>query len=359
MERLVEGELEAGAAGRSYGLMYDPGMYGGPEELRRLAKLAARHNKPITFHARALSRFSTSYPELFGRAHNLRALDEVLEIAEKSGAKTHISHVIFVGRNTWNTLDETVALIDGANRRGLDLSFDIYPFDFGASTITVALPAWYRGLSPEERRRLLVRLRLRAEIFATRKLLGFGFDDVRISWAGSAHPEYTGKRISEIAREKGRSAFDAYIGVIDETGPDTTVIMYRYMNGGIIDRLSRHPKTAYMTDAWITDEGMQNPAAFGTFPKFLRLSREGKAETLGRMIRKMTGQAAGRFGLKNRGRIAPGYYADLVLFDRHTVAESDGEAPPTGLPHVIINGEFAVRDGVYLEKSPGRALPAE
>ncbi|MDR2759979.1 MAG: amidohydrolase family protein [Spirochaetaceae bacterium] len=357
MEGLIERELEAGAAGLSYGLMYDPGMYGGPEELLRLAKAAARRHKPITFHARALSRFSTSYPELFGRAHNLRALDEVLEIAEKSGAKTHLSHVIFVGRNTWNTLDETVSLIDRANERGLDLSFDIYPFDFGASTITVVLPAWYRGLPPEEKRKFPVRLRLRAEIFATRKLLGFGFDDVQVSWAGCAHPEYTGKRISEIAREKGTGAFDAYIKVIDETGPETTVIMYSYMNDRIIDLLSRHPKTAYMTDAWITDEGMQNPAAFGAFPKFLRLSREGKAEALGRMIRKMTSQAARRFGLKNRGLIAPGYYADLVLFDRNTVAEGGGESPPAGVSQVIINGEFAVRDGVYREKSWGRALP--
>ncbi|MDR3145188.1 MAG: amidohydrolase family protein [Treponema sp.] len=359
MERLIARELEAGAAGLSYGLMYDPGMYGSPEELLRMAKTAARYNKPITFHARALSRFSTSYPELFGRAHNLRALDEVLDIAEKSGAKTHLSHVIFVGRNTWNTLDETVSLIDGANRRGLDLTFDIYPFDFGASTITVALPAWYRGLPPEEKRKRPVRLRLRAEIFATRKLLGFGFDDVQVSYAGTAHGEYTGKRISEIAREKGTAAFDAYIAVIDETGSETTVIMYSYMNDRIIDLLSRHPKTFYMTDAWITDAGMQNLAAFGAFPKFLRLSREGKAEKMGRMIRKMTGRAAERFGLKNRGRIAPGYYADLVLFNRNTIAESGGESPPLGLPQVIINGEFAVRNGVYLEKSPGRALPVE
>ncbi|MDR1411810.1 MAG: amidohydrolase family protein [Spirochaetaceae bacterium] len=357
MERSIEGELEAGAAGISFGLMYDPGMYGSPEELLRLAKLAARHNKPITFHARALSRFSTSYPELFGRAHNLRALDEVLEIAEKSGAKTHLSHVIFVGRNTWNTLDETVSLIDGANKRGLDLSFDIYPFDFGASTITVALPAWYRGLPPKKKQEFPVRLRLRAEIFATRKLLGFGFNDIQISYAGAARPEYTGRRISEIARAKRTGEFDTYIGIIDETGAETTVIMYSYMNDRIIDLLSRHPRTAYMTDAWITDEGMQNPAAFGAFPKFLRLSREGKAEALGRMIRKMTGQAAGRFGLKDRGRIAPGYYADLVLFDRDAIAETGGESPPAGLSHVIINGEFAVRDGVYLGKSPGRALP--
>ncbi|MDR1128045.1 MAG: amidohydrolase family protein [Treponema sp.] len=356
MERLVEKELEAGAAGVSFGLMYDPSMYGSKEETLRLAKLAAKYNKIITFHQRALSRFSMSYPELFGRAHNLRALDEILEIAEESGAKTHVSHVIFVGRNTWNTLDETIALIDGANKRGLDLSFDIYPFDFGASTITVALPPWYQGLDAAGRRKPLTRLRLKAEVFATRKLLGFGFDDIQISYAGPGHPEYIGKRIGEIARQRGANVLDTYLGIIEETGTDTTVIMYSYMNDHIIDVLSRHPRVSYMTDAWITDAGMQNRASYGAFPKFLRLSREGKAESLGNMLCKMTGKAAERFGLKNRGRIAPGCYADMVLFDRNTVAESAGEGPPSGLPHVIINGEFAVRDGVYQGNAPGRGL---
>jgi N-acyl-D-amino-acid deacylase len=356
MERLVEQELEAGSAGLSYGLMYDPSMYGSAEELLSLAKIAARYNRIITFHQRALSRFSLSYPEMFGRAHNLRALDEVLKIAGQSGARTQVSHVIFVGRSTWNTLDETIRLIDQANEQGRDIGFDIYPFDFGASTITVALPSWYQALSPDAQQKFAVRLRLRAEVFATRKLLGFGFNDIQITWAGADKSEYAGKRISELAREWKTDELNAYLRVISETGSATTVLMYTYMNDHIIDVLSRHPRTGYMTDAWIMDQGMQNRAAYGAFPKFLRLSREGKAETLGRMIIKMSSKAADRFGLKNRGHIEPGYYADLVLIDKNTVAESGGETAPVGLPHVIINGEFAVKDGVYQEKALGRGL---
>jgi N-acyl-D-amino-acid deacylase len=355
MERRVEEELEAGAAGVSFGLMYEPGMYAPEEELLALAKIAARRGKIITFHQRALSRFSTSYPQMFGRAHNLRALDEVIRIAEDSGAKTQVSHLIFVGRSTWNTVEETLSIIDKANARGLDIAFDIYPYDFGASTITVVLPAWYQALPLKQKNKALTRLRLGVEIFITKKLLGFGFDDIRVTWAGEDCPRYTGKRIGEIAREDGMSDLSAYLKIVEESKGEATVIMYSYQNDAIIARLSRHPKVSYMTDAWIAGKGMENPASFGAFPKFLRLSREGAAESLGAMIRKMTGQAARRFDLKDRGRIEEGCYADLVLFDRERIAEKD-DGSPEGIPHVIINGEFAVRDGIYLGKALGRAL---
>jgi N-acyl-D-amino-acid deacylase len=99
---------------------------------------------------------------------------------------------------------------------------------------------------------------------------------------------------------------------------------------------------------------MENPASFHAFPKFLRLAREGKAEKLGPMIAKMTGGAAARFGLKNRGRIEKGCYADICLFDKNTISETERENAPIGLPHVLINGQFAVRDGVYQEKAKGQ-----
>lgn len=356
LERRVDAQLAAGAAGVSFGLMYDPSMYGAPEELLRLAKLAQKHGKPVSYHTRAMSKVSMAYPQLLGRPHNLRALDEVVDIAEKTGVRTHISHLIFVGRQTWATAQTALDLIDGAARKGLEFSFDIYPFDFGASTITVVLPAWYQSLSPQQRKKPAVRLRLNAEIFATKKLLGFEFDDICITWAGPAHPEYIGKRVSEIAREKNQKPLETYLQIVEEGGVESTVIMYAYTNEQIVNTLTRHPDVHYMTDAWIVDEGMQNPASYHSFPCFLRLSREGRAEELGRMICKMTGGAAARFGLAGRGLVKPGHYADLVVFDKETVREGEGEGPPAGLPHVLINGEFAVRDGVYLEKNLGRGI---
>lgn len=358
MERRIRQALEEGASGLSFGLMYDPGMFAPPEELLRMARTAKACEKPVAYHARACSKASMSYPELLGRAHNLRALDEIIDIAQKTGVRSHVSHIIFVGRNTWPTLDETIEMIDGANESGLDISFDIYPFDFGASTINVALPSWYQGLTSAQRRKLFAQLRLRIEITATKKLLGFGFGDIQITYAGPNHPEYIGRRISELAREKGKGGLATYLDIVEETGLESTIIMYTYMNEHIVNTLSRHPQVHYMTDAWIVDAGMQNPAAFHSFPRFLRLSREGKAEQLGAMIRKMTGGAAERFGLTDRGCIKPGYFADLVAFDKDTICEGSGEQPPTGLSHVLVNGGFAIRDGQEVDMNLGRGLRA-
>lgn len=359
LEYRVDTALSEGAAGLSYGLMYDPSMFGSYDELVRLAKVAAKHDKPISFHTRAMSKVSMSYPELLGRAHNLRALDEAIKIARESGARAHISHIIFVGTKTWPTLNETIAIIDKANASGLDISFDIYPFDFGASTINVALPSWYQGMTEKEKSSIFKQLRLRAEITAARMLLGFGFSDIELTWAGEDHKDYIGKRVSEIAKESGMSDLSAYLNIVEECGSESTVIMYKYMNEHIINTLSRHDKVHYMTDAWIVDEGMQNPAAFSSFPKFLRLSREGKAEELGAMIVKMTGGAAQRFKLCGRGRIETGAFADIVVFDKQSVRESEGEQAPIGIPHVIINGEFAVKNGEYIPGSFGRGIGVE
>lgn len=357
MERDLDTQLAAGAAGLSFGLMYNPSMYGEAAELERLARVVARHGKVLTYHTRANSKVSMAYPELLGRPHNLRAMDEVLDIAKKTGVRSHISHMIYVGRKTWKTLDKTIDLVDNANNKlGLDISFDIYPFDCGVSTINVILPVWYQSLSMADRKKRSVRMRLAAEILATKQLLGFGYEDIQITWAGPDHQEYIGRRVSDISADAGEKPLDTYLRLIDEGGHDATVMMFTYMNEHIINKLSRHPAAHYMTDAWIVEDGVQNPAAFHTFPRLLRLSREGKAEKLGRMIRKMTGRAAERFGLADRGKVKPGYYADLVVFDRQKVSEGEGEAAPIGLPHVIINGEFAVQNGEFKNKNLGRGI---
>lgn len=354
MEGILDTALQEGAAGISFGLMYDPGMYAPYEELVRVAKIAARHDKPITFHMRACSKISTSYPGLFGRAHNLRALDEALDIARDAGAKVHLSHIIFVGKRSWGTLDETVELIDRANDSGIDTSFDIYPCDFGASTINVILPSWYQGLSPADKKKAWTRLKLNAEIFGAKKLLGVDFHDLEITYAGEEYPQYIGKRVDEIAGELGMGSLQAYLHIIDQTNAKASIFMYQYMNEHTIDLLSRHERVSYMTDAWIKPEGAQNLAAYGAFPRFLRLSREGKAEELGRMICKMTDSPARRFGLKGRGRIQEGYFADLVVFDKAAIAETKVGDKPVGLPHVLINGQFAVRDGEYMNAQAGK-----
>ncbi|MBQ9942328.1 MAG: amidohydrolase family protein [Christensenellaceae bacterium] len=354
-DSLLRTALEQGAAGVSFGLMYDPDMFVPKEELIHAAKIAKEMGRPITFHMRACSAISTSYDSLFGRAHNLRALDEAIEIAAKSGAKCHLSHIIFVGKSSWKTLDETLHIINRANAAGMDVSFDIYSSDFGASCINVILPGWYQGMSAEQKKKLLTRIRLNAMIFGAKKLLGVGFDDLEITYAGPDHSEYIGKRVSQIAKEKGKGGLATYLEIIDQTNAEASIHMYKYMNEHIIDTLSRHDRVMMMTDAWIKDEGTQNAAAYGSFPKFLRLSREGKAENLGRLICKMTSAAAERFALKERGVLKAGNYADLVVFDKDTVKEN-GCAAPDGICHVMVSGSFAVQDGKRTAASSGKAI---
>ena len=356
MDTLLEKSLEEGAAGISYGLMYDPDMYASQEELRRAARIAKKHDKPITFHMRACSAISTSYPSLFGRPHNLRAIDEAIAIARDTGAKTHLSHIIFVGKRSWKTLDETISLIDGANQEGLDVTFDLYSYDYGASCINVILPSWYQGLPPAQKKKPFTKLKLYAEIFGAKKLLGLSFHDLEITYAGENHLEYIGRRVDELAKEKGKSGLAAYLDVIDETDASASIHMYQYLNPHIIDVLSRHPKVMFMTDAWIKDVGAQNMAVYGSFPRFFRLSREGQAAPLGEMITKMTSIPAARFGIQNRGRIQPGYFADLVLFDKATVAEPNTEGPPKGIKQVFVNGVSVVENGDYQPTLAGRAL---
>ena len=356
LDGLMASALEAGAGGISLGLMYEPDRYAPPEELRRAARMAQRYGRVLTVHARACSAASTSYsPPVGGRAHNLRALDEMLALARETGVKLQFSHLIFVGARTWRTVDEALRLIDRANAEGLSFHYDSYAMMYGASVITVVLPSWYLTLPEKKRRSAAVRARLAVEIGVTKKLLGFDFDDIVITWAGDKHRDIAGLNVKQIARRWGRSALDTYLQLVEDTRGQGRVLMHKYLTPEILGRLMADDKCLYMTDAWIEDEGMQNPAAFSCFPEFLRLGRE--KGTLPHVVRQMTGAAADRFGLTGRGYLRPGYHADVTVFDPRTAAPGpDPAGRPVGICHVFVNGEHAVKDGVALGIRAGQVL---
>ena len=142
---------------------------------------------------------------------------------------------------------------------------------------------------------------------------------------------------------------------MDDTRGQGRVLMYKYLTPEILSRLMADEKCLYMTDAWIEDEGMQNPAAFSCFPEFLRLGRE--KGTLPHVVRQMTGAAADRFGLTGRGYLRPGFHADVTVFDPRTAAPGpDPAGRPVGICHVFVNGEHAVKDGAALGLRAGQVL---
>ena len=200
MLAILEENLKQGAAGISLGLMYSPGLYADEEELKKVAALCVKYDRPLTVHPRAESKVSMAYPQLLGRSHLLRALDELEHIAKGTNLKLQYSHFIFVGRSTFSDRPKAMAIIQRMRREGVQVQFDIYHETKGVSVITVILPAWYQGMSEEERCKPLNRLKLRLLVRASILLLGFDFRDIEIAYIGSGYEEYEGKTVASAGK---------------------------------------------------------------------------------------------------------------------------------------------------------------
>jgi N-acyl-D-amino-acid deacylase len=265
---IMEKALKEGACGLSLGLMYEPGIYADINELKAVARLCEKYGRPMTVHPRACSAVSMTYP-LLGRPHLLRALDELVEIAEGTKLKLHYSHAIFVGRRSFRCKDELMEILHDLKKRGVDMGFDIYSELLGVSVITVVLPAWYQALTPKQKRHWFNKLKLNVLIAATIVLLGFGWDDIQIAYIGPGYEQYEGKSVAQIAKEMGKSCLNAYLDLCEMSDFKGRVNMGPYSTPEIVSELSKDESCLYMTDAWVEHHGVQNPAIYDCFPKFL------------------------------------------------------------------------------------------
>lgn len=362
MLALLEENLKQGACGVSLGLMYEPGLYAPKEELRKVAELCARYNRPLTVHPRACSAVSMAYPELLGRPHLLRALDELEEITKGLPVKLQYSHAIFVGTSSFKCKDELVANIERMRKNGVDAMFDIYAELLGVSVITAVMPVWYQALSPADKRKFFNKLRFRVLAYATILLLGFGFDDIQVAYIGPGYEEYEGKTVHQIAKEKRMNDLDAYLMLCEQSDFAGRVNMGPYSTPQIVSDLSKHDNVLYMTDAWVEENGVQNPAIYDCFPKFLHLSLNGKGDTMPNTVRKMTGAVADRFAIKDRGYVKPGYFADLTVFDENALKNGKPDQSKSfGIERVYVNGKLVLNGDKLDEaafRTAGRALRA-
>ncbi len=339
--------LQNGAPGCSLGLMYEPGIFAPQEELLEVARLVKKHDRILTVHPKAESTVSLSYP-LLGKSHLLRALEELADIVRQTGVRLQYSHLIFVGRRTWRDEDKALAIFKQLKDEGFDVQFDMYPLNYGASVITVVMPEWFMKLPAEKRLSKWTRLKLRVMIQVTTALLGFGFPDITIAYAGDEHPDWIGKTIPELADMWGCSHFNAYLRTCEESGFQAAVLQSGYQNQGLMRRLMRHPLSLYMTDAWVTEKGKQNGGIYGAFPMFLEEARA-IGVPIEAAVAKMTGLTAKRFQLKDRGLLRPGAFADVTVVDPAALkSRIDEELPPLGIEQVLMNGQFVLRDGAFV-----------
>ena len=360
MLAILEKNLQQGAAGISLGLMYDPGLYADVPEMKKVADLCVKYDKPLTVHPRAESKTSMSYPELLGRSHLLRAFDELVEISKGTNLKLQYSHAIFVGRSSFKDKDELLKMIDQMRAEGVDVMFDIYNECLGVSVITVILPGWYQGMTPEERKKPINRIKLAALVKATSVLLGFGFKDIQVAYIGPGYERFEGKTVHEIAKEEGMKDLDAYLMLCEASNFAGRVNMGPYSTPEIISEFEKNDLCLFMTDAWVEEHGVQNPAIYDCFPKFLRDALLGTGAPMPKTIRKMTGATADRFGFTDRGYLKEGYYADLTIFDEAALkAGVPDQTKSFGIDSVYING-VCVLDGDAIDaealKTTGRAI---
>ena len=352
--KLVDEAMEGGAFGGSFGFMYEPGIYAKRDELVEFAKRIAKYDGILTVHPRACSKVALGYP-LLSKPHIELALDDVVDIMKESGVRTEYSHLIFVGKTSWKSLDPMLAKFHRLNDEGRIIAYDNYSFTYGASVITVVLPPWYMALPEKDRKKPFNMFKLRLMTNITKLALGLDFCDFTVAYVSDdpAHKKYEGKTVSECAREEGLSDFDMYIKLVDLSRGQGRLYLGKYYNDEIIDRLMTDSLSVFMTDAWVEAAGTQNGAAYQGFPYFLVRARDHKIP-LESVIHKMTGKTAERFCIKERGVLKKGNYADITVFD-YAGVKVDPAVPdftPQGIKHVYVNGEAAVFDEKY---SPVRA----
>ncbi|MGQ0702940.1 MAG: N-acyl-D-amino-acid deacylase family protein [Gemmatimonadales bacterium] len=358
MVRLVEAALASGACGVSSGLEYAPGAFASQAELIALCRPLARRRLPYSTHLRNED------------DRLVEAVDEAIAIARGAGCPLHLAHLKTGGERNWPKIDPVFEHLAEARRRRLAVTFDRYPYVAWATGMTNLFPVWaLDGGSEALLRRLAdssVAPRIRTDALAKVELVG-GWDKVLISEVSEpGDSNVVGRRLDEWARMQDRDPYDAAVGLVVRNRARVGNVVFA-MSEANLERFLAHPLSMICSDggSFATEgparSGHPHPRGLGTFPRVLgRYVRERKVLTLEQAVHKMTGMPARLLRLRDRGRIAPAAAADLVVFDPATVADratfEDPFQYPWGIPHVIVNGVVALRDGERTGAGNGRGL---
>ena len=351
MAALADTAMRQGALGVSASLIYEPGSYASTDELIALARVASR------YHGLYISHLRSEGTGLW------RALDEAFRIGREADLPVEVWHLKVTDRKQWGTLPRVIARFDSLRAAGSRVGANSYPYTLSATGLTQALPNWARvGGDTAILRRLAepaTRTRIRREVGShLGGVIVLGTLDTALS-------RFQGRRVVEIARAERKPAADVVMDLLlaDHAG-----------TGAAYASMSERDVRAAVATAWIgvgSDFGatapdgplaqVVHPRAYGTFPRILgRYVREQHALTLEAAIHKMTGVPAERFGLKDRGILRAGAFADVTVFDPRTVADRATFETPNqtsvGIRFVLVNGRFTLDDGHLTAERPGRPL---
>lgn len=360
MKALVKQCMEQGAMGLSSSLIYAPADYASTEELIELAKVSSAHHGIYITHMRSES------------DHILKALNETFRIAREANVRTEIYHLKINHERNWQKIDTVLAKIDSAQKAGLKITANMYPYAASNTSLTARLPTWVQEGGAKEMRKRLTNPVHRKKVLEEMRLgiptknsdpkdvviLGFRLD--------SLNKLYRGKRLDEVASMHGKDADETLIDlIVRDKSPGAAI--YHLQTEGNVKRIVALPYVSFgsdgasMSDAKVFSDWGTHPRAYGTFARVLgNYVREEKLVSLEDAIRRMTSLPAANLAIKKRGSLKSGYFADIAIFNPNTVQDLATYEEPrqyaTGMVHVFVNGIQVLRNGEHTGAKPGQIV---
>ena len=365
MRGLVHQAMEEGALGLTTMLIYAPATYAKTPELIALAQESARCGGIYTAHMRSEGDRIES------------ALQETIEIAKASGAPAEIYHLKISGKDNWGKIDKVIATVEQARASGVRITANMYTYTAGATGLDAAMPPWVQDGGLEAWIKRLQDPAVRAKVVAEMRnphpgtwenLYGAAGPDgiLFLSFKNPKLKPLTGKTLAAVAKERGVSPEDAAIDLVIEDGTRVGVAYFLISEANVRRQVSL-PWVSFGSDEQgDAPEGVfllsaAHPRAYGNFARvFAKYVREDHALTTEEAVRRMTSLPADNLSLKDRGRLRPGAFADLVVFDPNTIQDhatfEKSHQLSTGVSYVIVNGKLALKDGKATGAATGRVV---
>ena len=360
MRHTMAEAMEDGAFGVSYALIYPPDSYTDTDELIEICKVVSRYNGLYITHMRSEG------------AQLFEGLEEALTIGRRADLPVEIYHLKASGAANWHKMPSAIARIEEARAHGLDVTADMYPYAASGTGLSSLLPTWTAadGNFFENLEDPGVRARIRKEMLddpassgqpSTR---GGASGVLPVGFHKEENRPYVGKNLAQIAAGRGQDWLDCTIDLLRSEGQRIGTIFLSISEDNLRTQLPL-PWIKFSTDAagvdqaWAAELGPTHPRAYGTYPRVLgHYVRELRLLTLEDAVHKMTGAVADRLGLRLRGHLRTGYYADVVLFDPRTISDratfADSHQLSVGVQDVWVNGERVLRNGEHTGAASGR-----
>jgi len=355
MLRELEKALEQGACGLSTGLIYTPGCFAKTEEILKLCKIVAKKGGFYATHMRSEGN------------QLIESIQECISVSRRAGVPLQISHLKTAGEKNWCKLEKVFQTLEKSIDSGCDITWDRYPYDASFTSLDTCLPRELFDGGDSKAVERLTNIRLRNKMIQIVNELGIRFGKTIIAdLPGQKNNLWKGRSLSECSKEAGKTVGEFVIELLMEEKMQVYAIFFS-MSEKNLEYILSHPRTMIGSDASARSKGrtfarVVHPRAYGTFPRFLhRYVVNSNKISLPAAIRKMTGLPADRLGLKKRGYIKEGNYADLVLINlkeiRDCATYQSSTEYPRGIDMVFVNGKASLDHGQESRERFGKFIP--